>query len=323
MKLLKEQNTEIDLEMNLEKKISVFNIKRFAVHDGPGIRTTVFFKGCSLHCPWCQNPEGISKLKNLVYNKNKCIQCHQCIRICNEPAISRNRDNYISINRKKCNLCGDCTKICPTGALEFDSREWLIDDLVRELVKDKIFFDVSNGGITFSGGEPLLHIDFISELSSRLKECGVHVAVQTSLMVNETVLRKALKAIDLFIADIKLLDKSYSEETIGLNLDLYKKNMEYLFQWAPEIICRIPLIPGYTSTQTNLELVKHWINFLNEQYNRNIVVEPINFNPLIKTKYLQLDKKLPSVNNWKKYTEIEMQDFYLYLNYGKTNYNWD
>jgi pyruvate formate lyase activating enzyme len=303
--------------MNFEKKISVFNIKRFAVHDGPGIRTTVFIKDCRLHCPWCQNPEGISHVKNLLYQKNKCIQCHQCISACPENVIIANAEKYIWIDRNNCTLCDNCVNVCPTGALEFDSKEWKISDLTQELLKDKVFFEESNGGITISGGEPLLYPEIILELANELKKNAVHLAVETSLMVSEKKLQEVVDVFDLFILDIKLLYKTDAQKTIGLNLELYKKNLELLFANDAELICRFPLIPDYTTSETNLYASNSLINSLNNKYKRNVQIEPINFNPLIKSKCLQLGKPLPVLNNWNKFTQTEMQYFYSKLNHER------
>lgn len=301
--------------MELEKKISVFNIKRFAVHDGPGIRTTVFLKGCSLHCPWCQNPEGISHAKNLLYHKNKCIQCHQCISVCPEKVITKIVEDYVLIDRSICTLCGNCVEVCPAGAIEFDSNEWKVSDLIEELLKDKLFYEESNGGITISGGEPLLKPENILELAAGLKKNDIHLAVETSLMISENALKEVVDVFDLFIVDIKLLDKTNAQKIIGLDLDLYKNNLEYLFARNVEMICRMPLIPGYTNSGNNLTTAGKLIISLNKKYKRNVHIQPINFNPLIKSKYLQLDKPLPKLNNWNKFTQNDIQLFNTKLNH--------
>jgi pyruvate formate lyase activating enzyme len=301
--------------MKVEKKISVFNIKRFAVHDGPGIRTTVFFKGCSLHCPWCQNPEGISDTKNLLYQKNKCIHCHQCILACPEKIISTTKVKHIRIDRGNCTLCGDCVNVCPTGALEFDSKEWTVSGLMEKLLKDKIFFEESNGGITFSGGEPLLNPFTILNLAHELKKQHIHLVAETSLMVSEYILEKFIDVFDLFIVDIKLLDKTKAQKIIGLDLGLYKKNLEYLFANNAELICRMPLIPDYTTIDSNLIAARNLINKFNKKYKRNVKIQLVNFNPLIKSKYFQLDKSLTLINDWHKFTQKDIQNFYNKLNY--------
>lgn len=318
MKLLKERSTvHINDGFKLDKndKILIFNIKRFAVHDGPGIRTSVFFKGCSLHCPWCQNPEGISKTKNLLYYKSRCIECYSCITHCPKNAIEKLTGNgKIHINRDTCDLCGECVFHCPTGALSFDTTEYSLSELVHELEQDLLFYEESKGGITFTGGEPLLQPEILSEISKDLKNNKIHIAVQTSLMVPFSTIKKAVEFIDLFIVDLKILDKERSKIMLGMDLDLYQKNLEYLFANNIDLICRFPLIPGYTVTDSNLKAVNSFMKKLNMKYNRNISVEPVNFNPLSKVKYQQLGLPLPFVERWIKYSRQEIESFRVLLN---------
>ena len=301
--------------MDKADKISIFNIKRFAVHDGPGIRTSVFFKGCSLFCPWCQNPEGISKTKNLLYYKGRCIECHSCIAQCPENAINKIPGNgKIHINREICNLCGECVIHCPSGALSFDTTEYSLSELVQELERDLVFFKESNGGVTFTGGEPLLQAKTIVEIAKHLQKNKIHIAVESSLMVSYSTIKEVIKFVDLLIVDLKILDKERSKKTIGMDLDLYRKNLEYLFAGNVDLICRIPLIPGYTDSESNLKFIKSFIDELNLKYKRHISIELINFNPLSKTKYLQLGKPLPAIERWEKYSSQEIATFYSKLN---------
>lgn len=296
-------------------KISIFNIKRFAVHDGAGIRTSVFFKGCSLHCPWCQNPEGISKTKNLLYYKGHCIECHSCIAHCPKNAIEKLPENgKIYIKRINCDLCGECVNHCPSGALSFDTTEYSLSELVKELERDLVFFEESNGGVTFTGGEPLLQEKTIEEIACNLKKNKIHIAVESSLMVPFSTIRKAIKFVDLFIVDLKILNKKQSKNTIGMDLDLYRKNLAFLFANNAEMICRVPLIPGYTDSTSNLQSIKSFVKELNLKYKRNVSIELINFNPLSKAKYQQLGKPLPAIEPWKKYSSNEIKTFYTLLN---------
>ena len=291
-------------------KIAVFSIKRFAVHDGPGIRTTVFFKGCSLHCPWCQNPEGISKGKNLLFQQNKCIKCLTCMNHCPQKAISLNNESgQIQIDRSKCNLCGICVELCPSQALSFDSTEMEVPELVQELMKDQVFYEVSNGGVTFSGGEPLLEAEKILKIAKLLKENNIHIAVETTLMIASSSLKNIFQFIDLFIVDIKLLDPQRSKKVIGMDINLFFKNLEFLLSNKAEIVCRTPLIPGYTTDLANLKSIQSFINKMNAKYNRELKIELINFNPLSKSKYLQLGKPEPSIDRWQKYSTEELKTF--------------
>jgi pyruvate formate lyase activating enzyme len=301
--------------MNISVKISVFNIKRFAVHDGPGIRTSVFFKGCSLHCPWCQNPEGISNIKNLLYYNGRCIECHSCIANCPKNAIERLPGNgKIHISRDKCDLCGECVNHCPSGALSFDTTEYSLSELIQELKRDLVFFEESNGGVTFTGGEPLLQEKTIEEIAGNLKINKIHIAVESSLMVPFSTIKKAIEFVDLFIVDLKIMNKEQSKKTIGMDLDLYRKNLEFLFANDVDLICRVPLIPGHTDSDSNLKSIRSFIKELNLKYNRSISVEALNFNPLSKSKYLQLGQPLPAIEQWKRYTTKELEDFNKKLN---------
>ncbi|MDB4584320.1 glycyl-radical enzyme activating protein [Draconibacterium sp.] len=318
MKLSKGRNTEPEIMlyiMDKTNKISIFNIKRFAVHDGPGIRTSVFFKGCSLFCSWCQNPEGISKTKNLLYYKGRCIECYSCIAHCPQNAIEKLPEGEkIHINREICDLCGECVMHCPSGALSFDSKEYSLSGLVQELERDLVFFKESNGGVTFTGGEPLLQAKTIVEIAKHLQKNKIHIAVESSLMVPFLTLKEAVEFVDLFIVDLKILDKQRSKKMIGMDLDLYQKNLEYLFAKDVDLICRVPLIPGYTDSESNLKSIKSFVNELNLKYKRNNSIEPINFNPLSKTKYLQLGQPLPAIERWRKYSGNEIATFYTILN---------
>jgi len=301
--------------MDKNNKVSIFNIKRFAVHDGPGIRTSVFFKGCSLHCPWCQNPEGISKTKNLLYYKSRCIECHSCIAHCPKNAIEKlPGSGKIYINRNKCDLCGECVNHCPSGALTFDTKKYSLSELVQELKRDLVFFEESNGGVTFSGGEPLLQVKAIVEIAKKLQKNKIHIAVESSLMVPFSTIKKAIEFVDLFIVDLKILDKDQSKKTIGMDLDLYRKNLDYLFASDVDLICRVPLIPGYTDSDLNLKSIKSFIKELNLKYKRNISVETINFNPLSKVKYQQLGQPLPSIERWEKFSGKEIKTINNLLN---------
>jgi pyruvate formate lyase activating enzyme len=300
--------------MDKTNKISIFNIKRFAVNDGPGIRTSLFFKGCSLICPWCQNPEGISKTKNLLYYKGRCIECHSCITHCPQHAIEiLPESSKIHINRESCNLCGECVKHCPSDALCFDTKEYTVPELVKELERDLIFFEESNGGVTFTGGEPLLQVKAIAEIARHLQKNKIHIAVESSLMVPFSSIKEAVGFVDLFIVDLKILNKEHAKKTIGLDLDLYLKNLEYLFANGVDLICRVPLIPGYTDSVSNLQSIKSLIKELNSKYKRNISIELINFNPLSKTKYQQLGQALPAIEKWKKYSTKQIETFYTIL----------
>ena len=185
-------------------KAVVFDIKRFAVHDGPGIRSTLFLKGCPLDCKWCHNPEGISRGEMLWYFPNQCLKCGDCVPVCPHQALIM--ENEILIDRSRCDLCGKCTETCPTGALHILGKEMTIEEIEEELLRDRIFYEESGGGITLSGGEPLAQSAVAVEVLKNMKARGIATAVESCLQVPESVLEEVLPLCDYFMADLKLID---------------------------------------------------------------------------------------------------------------------
>ena len=183
-------------------KAKIFEIKRFAVHDGDGIRTTVFFKGCPLKCLWCHNPEGISGETELAYYAHKCIGCAECVMACPNGAHTIEGGAH-QFHREKCVACGKCEEVCLGNALTLYGKGYTVCDLLAILLKDKDFYDASGGGVTLSGGECLLHADFCAELLKELKESGVHTAVDTCGRISKAALDKVLPYTDVFLYDVK------------------------------------------------------------------------------------------------------------------------
>jgi len=289
----------------------IFNIKKFSIFDGPGIRTTVFIKGCPLSCPWCQNPEGLNKEKKINYNYNKCISCYQCINACSQLAINKNLSecDKISINSELCNKCGDCVEACPTNALQFDSEWMTCDVLMKEILKDKIFYDVSGGGITFSGGDPLYQHDFIFNCIKQIKNYKIHVAIETSCMVSWEVIEPFIELTDLFILDLKIINPELHKKIIGGDINIIKSNIKKLSKSHQNILIRTPLIPGYTSTKKNLEGIAKFLKEI-KTINKRIKFELLNFNPLAKSKYKTLKIPYDPVFNKDKYSPAEIEEFY-------------
>jgi len=218
-------------------KTLLVDIKRNALDDGPGIRTLLFFKGCPLSCVWCQNPEAKSPFKEISFNKDSCSECGTCLKVCNQDAIDFS--NKYRIDRSLCNLCGKCIEVCPNHALEFVGQEYSIKDLIEIILKDKIFYKNSGGGVTFSGGEPLYHIDYINELVKKLKIEEIHVCLETSGYYNRDRYCKV------------------SNERILENFEDIIKNKSI------EILPRIPLIPNITDTDENLSNLANYLKTLN------------------------------------------------------------
>lgn len=205
----------------------IFNIQRFSLHDGPGIRTTVFFKGCPLKCRWCHNPEGLDSKIEILYNKERCSFCAECVKRCPKSAISL-VDGEIITDKLKCNLCGECSYYCVNGLRQIAGEEYSIDELMTILLKDKIFFEESGGGVTLSGGEPVMQIDFIEELLQKLKHEGIHTAVDTSGIMPFEYYERIYKYTDVFLYDIKLINEEKHRYYTGLSNRIIIENFKKL-----------------------------------------------------------------------------------------------
>jgi pyruvate formate lyase activating enzyme len=283
-----------------ELKCQVIEITRGTTHDGPGMRTTVFLKGCPLNCLWCQNPEGIKAGQGIWWEERKCIRCLACLEVCPNHAVSED-ENGMHRDRTQCTLCGDCVEECPAGAVTFTGREWSIDDLVAEALKDKDYYHAFGGGVTVSGGEPLSQSRFVAEFFKRLQEQGVHTALDTCGLAPVDALRAVLTYTDAVLFDVKLMNpelhKKYtgqSNATILANLKVVAETIRRVNQAkAPgenhrmKLWIRTPLIPDTTATEDNLAAIGAFL-----QSNYSDVVERWElcaFNPACKSKYQKMD----------------------------------
>jgi pyruvate formate lyase activating enzyme len=263
----------------------IFDIKRFAIHDGPGIRTTVFLKGCRMDCLWCQNPEGLPFGRGLWVKREKCIGCGTCAAVCPEKALTLANDT-VRINTDACRFCTICVERCPAKAIQRIDQGWDLDALIQELLLDKLFFDVSGGGITLSGGEPLAQPDFALAVLGRLKELGVHTCIETSLFVPPEVIRRLPDVLDYLICDIKILDEKNHQKYTGNSNALILENFRFLARTMPNMLVRAPLIPGITATEENLKAIGHFVRSCNP----DIKIELLNYNWFSGSKYVLLDK---------------------------------
>jgi pyruvate formate lyase activating enzyme len=221
----------------------VFDIMHFSTRDGPGIRTTVFLKGCPLHCMWCHNPESQSSKPELLLRPNLCIACETCLEICPEGAITVN-GGVITTDRTKCTLCGKCVEACTAEARAIVGREVTVREVMAEIEKDIPFYDQSGGGVTFSGGEALLQPEFLLALLKSCKEKGLHTALDTSGAVSWRVVERVRPYVDLFLYDLKALDDQVHKKFTGVSNRLILSNLRRLSELGHNIILRIPLIPG-------------------------------------------------------------------------------
>ena len=217
-------------------KATIFDIERNSYVDGPGIRTTVFFKGCNLKCQWCHNPESQSAARQMLFYKNKCTGCGKCKEKC---------PNRLD----ECNLCGKCVLYCPNDAREICGREYTVDEVVRELIKDKAIYENSGGGVTLSGGECLMQADFCRELLMRMKSEGIHTAVDTCGFVSRESLDKVIPYTDVFLYDVKAYDEDAHIKCTGQSNQIILKNLLYLESLGKDIEIRIPYVPNYNDDQ--------------------------------------------------------------------------
>ena len=229
-------------------KATIFEIKRFAVHDGDGIRTTVFFKGCPLKCVWCHNPEGISKKPEVGYLAQKCIGCGECLSVCPNGAHEIvNGLHYF--HRERCIACGKCADACFGNALVFYGREATVDELTPLLLKDRAYYESSGGGVTLSGGECLLYADFCQELLKRLKENGIHTAVDTCGFISKSALDKVLPYTDVFLYDLKAWNGMVHKHCTGQSNKKILENLLYLDEKGAKTEVRIPFVPEWNDSE--------------------------------------------------------------------------
>jgi len=235
-----------------------FNVQRFSTEDGPGIRTTVFLKGCPLRCAWCHNPEGLDPHPDLVWYDVRCIAARECLNACPRNALELTPAG-MRIERAVCDGCGACAAACPAGALEVIGRHWSVEELLAEVCKDQVFYESSGGGVTFSGGEPLLQADFLAALLPRCKELGLHVALDTCGALPWERYERVLPWVDLTLYDLKVMDPERHRAATGVPNDRILANATALAAHGVPIWVRTPVIPGYTADLENIRAIGEFI----------------------------------------------------------------
>lgn len=266
--------------------INVFNIERFAIHDGDGIRTVVFLKGCPLHCPWCANPESWDPNPQLLYDKKKCIKCRECEKHCKSGAIYF-IDNEFHYDKSKGDLCKESVENCPTGSLSIAGEPMSVEEIVYVVMKDIDYYENSNGGVTISGGEPFTQYEGLLALLKAFKDKGLNTAVETTGHCDPEQFKTVEPYVDTFLFDIKHLNSPLLKKTTGIDKDRVMANFQYIANTCPKkIVIRVPVIPGFNYDDTFLNEV---IMLGKENKVREINLLP--YHTLGKSKWDQVMKK--------------------------------
>jgi len=229
----------------------VFNIQKFSLHDGPGIRTTVFMKGCSLACKWCSNPESINRNQEIMTHNVRCIACGKCAASCPIGAIAFT-DKHREIEWEKCNNCLECASVCPAKAIELIGHYMTVEEVMKKVEADRTFYENSNGGMTVSGGEPLVQSKFVTELFKKCREKGIHTTLDTTSNAPWQNIESVLEYVDLVLQDIKHMDTGMHKKGTGVGNELILENAKKIAK-RKRIWIRIPLIPGFNDSEANIK----------------------------------------------------------------------
>ena len=283
----------------------VFDVRRFSTHDGGGIRTTVFFKGCPLRCAWCHNPEGISFQKRPVWFSGRCIGCGDCVSAARDGGV-RAGETGLRIDPQAREDWDALMDGCPTGALRWDSRDVRVDALMEELRRDAAFF-AHGGGVTLSGGDPLMQPEFAREVLLRCRAEGIHTAVETELEAAWPDAQAVLSCADLIYADLKLMDAALHRKYTGADNGRILDNLRRLLggELGARTVVRTPLIPGVTATQENLTAIARFLTGILPEAR----YELLNYNPLAAAKYPLVGKRYLFRENPPQYTGAQMEEF--------------
>jgi pyruvate formate lyase activating enzyme len=273
----------------------IFNIQRFSIHDGPGIRTTVFFKGCPLRCFWCHNPEGLSTNPELLFYSERCLFCGQCVQICTSVGHDIHEAQH-TILRDRCNHCGRCADECVSNAVELAGKVMTVEQVLAEVLADRVFYQTSGGGVTLSGGEPLLQPKFALAVLKECKVKGLHTTLETCGHARWSVLSSLLPHLDLILMDLKLVNPHKHRAVTGVSNRLILENATRLAAMAIPIHFRIPVVPTVNDTEEEIVAIRQFVQSLialrSEKNGRDaapITLELLPFHKMAGDKYRRLD----------------------------------
>jgi len=240
----------------------IINIQKYSVHDGPGIRTTVFLKGCPLSCWWCHNPESQNPNHEIMFFEERCTGCGVCVKRCPKKAISM-VNNAPTVEESNCIFCGKCADFCPNNAREYVGKNMTVQELMKEIIKDEVFYEESNGGVTFSGGEPLIQGEFLYEVLKSCKERGIHTAVDTCGCAAWEKLEKISEKVDLFLYDLKLMNNERHKKYTGTENVIILENLKRLSAKGANIFVRMPIISGINADDEHIDEAVKFLSNIN------------------------------------------------------------
>ncbi len=299
-------------EKNIKSTGRIFNIQKYSIFDGNGIRTLIFFKGCNLRCEWCANPEGLDFGYQVMYSDNKCSHCGNCVDVC--PAgvheslqLPNGEIKHIINHSKTCIGCRECEKVCVGRAIDIVGKDYTVEELMEIIMQDYDFYITSNGGVTLGGGEVSLQTDFAVELLSACKKQQIHTAIETQGTTPLKNFKKLATCTDLFLFDIKEIDTRKHKKLLGIKNNQVKKNLEYLVDVGAHIIIRIPIIKGYNDSHESMAEAFNYVMSLAEKGNIE-KIEVLPYHPFGKPKYEKLGMIYP-ISDHISYTEKELNGF--------------